>query len=154
MVGKHLLYSLKWAQGVVSKLREAHTRATDFLLAETGISEGKLCIWLASGSKEYYVVREMIRFIDKSLNYTAKDSQADYLAKNTIRLLSLFKARLEQFECESAYSTLTGIQLCLNLEEPVIEGAVEGAVPPDAVPAMALDQQELLGGGLDIGVDH
>jgi hypothetical protein len=152
MTGKHLIYSVKWAQEVVQKLRASHARATEFLLRESGISEGKLVIWLASGSKEFYVVREMVRFIDKSLKYTAKDCHGDYLAQNTIRLLSLFKARLEQFDCESAYSTLTGIQLCLNLEEPVIKGVSEGVVPPDDIPSMALESEPILGGGLNIDV--
>ena len=154
MTGKKLKYSLQWSAGIIKKLRESHARATEFLLHESGISEGKLAIWLATGSKEYYVVREMIRFIDKALKYGHQGAEAAYLAENTTRLLSLFKARLEQFNCESAYSTLTGIQLCLNLEEPVIMGVSEGAVPPDDIPAMTLEGQEPLGGGLDIEVTY
>jgi hypothetical protein len=154
MTGKKIIYSLKWAQEVVQKLRKSHARATEFLLQETGISEGKLVLWLATGSKEYYVVREMLKFIDKALKYGHQGVEAAYLAENTTRLLSLFKARLEQFNCESAYSTLTGIQLCLNLEEPVIKGVSEGVVPPDDIPSMAPSEQELLGGGLNIHVDY
>lgn len=152
MTGKQCIYSIKWAQGVVQKLKESHTRATEFLLHESGISESKLVIWLATGSKEFYVIREMLKFIDKALKYGHKGAEAAYLAENTTRLLSLFKARLEQFNCESAYSTLTGIQLCLNLEEPVIKGVSEGVAPPDDIPSMALESEPILGGGLNIDV--
>jgi hypothetical protein len=152
MAGKKLKYSILWAESVIKKLLESHARATEFLLGQTGISEHKLVIWLASGSKEYYVVREMLKFIDKSLKYPHKGPESAYLAENTTRLLGLFKARLEQFDCESAYSALTGIQLCLNLGEPVIRGAEEGAAPPSADPATIGDDPGLLGGGLNIEI--
>lgn len=88
MTGETYKYSISWAESIISKLIEAHARATEVVVKELGITPHQLAIYLALGRKEYYLLREAIRKLDKSLSVLPWEYSRTTLDILTTRMLS------------------------------------------------------------------
>lgn len=146
---KKLKYSLEWSENVVKKLFKAHTRAFNFLMLNCGFSYGDAVIMLATASKEFYVLREMLKYLDKVFYGKESDTERVPDEGTTIRLLSLFKARIRQMGLDRGVSPLTATQSWLNFEEPLNSGVDLGVAPPESIPSMASPPARAEGGGLE-----
>jgi len=58
------VYSLAWAQSVVSSALQGHARVSEMFLEETGLSPELLAKLLACKRPEWIVARNMLKYVD------------------------------------------------------------------------------------------
>lgn len=123
---KKTVYSLEWAESVIKKLTEAHARATEIVLKKLNLTEHQLAILLACHRKEYYILRESIRKLDKSLQVLPWEYNSTTQEVLTKRMLSDILCKSRQEELESFIYYLTENKFGPMLEKPVNRGVDEG----------------------------
>jgi hypothetical protein len=74
-------YSLNWARQVVGQLRDAHPRATEYVLRIYGIKIINLAAYLACGDPVFNYLKKRIQYISHAI-------QRDNLTLTTIQTLS------------------------------------------------------------------
>lgn len=129
MTGINTKYPISWAEEIVRKLSEAHTRATDLLLHKLCISEHQLAIYLALGRKEYYFIREAIRKLDNLTANAREPYTRECFTKSTTWMLSRLLEQSKENKLEGFEFYLTSLGISTRIEEPVNLGEGEGEQP-------------------------
>lgn len=129
LTGEKTRYPIYWAEGIVRKLSEAHTRATELLLKKLCLSEHQLAIYLALGRKEFYFIREAIRTLDNRIANAREPYIQECFKRNTNHMLSRLLEQAKENGLKGFEFHLTSLGIGPTIEEPVNMGVGEGGTP-------------------------
>lgn len=110
-------YSLTWAGQVVEQLREAHPRATDYVMKLYGITTTDLARFLARGDPVYTYLKKRIKYIS---NWEERDDGDP----RDIQVLSPERSFIAKFAPESVRGRLDNRFLMSNALGAGSEGLV------------------------------
>lgn len=134
MTGDRTKYPIAWATIRTKELYQKHPRATEFSLYILKISLHQLSILLANGRREFQVIRETIKAMDK----WAQLGHADIYGVHYLTAVNWFFDSLEKRLGGNGPKTflayLTARRKELITEEPVIKGAGGGEIADPSQP--------------------
>lgn len=122
-------YSLRWADGVVSRLRESHARAMDIFEQVSGLTDAHLAYILARNNGEWHLLRRIIARVDDFLEIQRiYGRDARWLVKNVVGLIDCVTRTAEKERLQTFADWLRGLtstEKWDKLEEPDEKGGEE-----------------------------